>query len=514
LSDKHIRKSSLHIIVGAGLILLQSILPDSAAGLSIVWVRDIELLSNDRSPLSLSRFVKDSEDNYIIAGHIRVEPRFYSQHISIGKLNSEVDSLLWARDYGLPGLDSVFYAIREVLLIDEDGIIVTGEYGGSINDDPFGIYAISVDSEGDSIWTFRIETESSARVRDIVAIPDEGYVIGARGRSYEEHRNSHILFIKLNLAGELVDVFRYSRADSTELGISSMLLTADGNLAVCGGSWTYYEGKRYPFWRGMLSIFDLDGELIWLSELSDFVGGHISHHGYFQDMIQRRNGDFVMCGNTTYRVDNPDYKFWLLAADEEGNCDWSRTYDCDEELSGSAPLKYIFEADRQFVCFAYYQDYALETRRPYVMVTDENGRFVEDLLFPEEHDRRSFKDVKETDEGEYVCRIGSWNLVKVTLREDYVKPETELPLSLRIISAYPNPFNTQARFVYSLPYSTSYSLYLYDHAGRFVRSLSSGYGAAGVHHGWLDAGSLPSGNYYIRLLTPDGTMTSPIVITK
>lgn len=81
-----------------------------------------------------------------------------------------------------------------------------------------------------------------------------------------------------------------------------------------------------------------------------------------------------------------------------------------------------------------------------------------------------------------------------------------LPMVFGLDNPYPNPFNSSVSIGYSLINAGEVRLSLLDLNGRLVRLLLSGKAAAGQHNLTLNAGSLPSGLYIIRL--DSGGMTS------
>jgi hypothetical protein len=78
------------------------------------------------------------------------------------------------------------------------------------------------------------------------------------------------------------------------------------------------------------------------------------------------------------------------------------------------------------------------------------------------------------------------------------------PVALRLDPASPNPFNPRTVLRYELPHAGAVHLAVVDLRGRHVRTLVSGYQAAGRHRiGWdgLDDAGRPvaSGTYVVRL---------------
>ncbi len=73
------------------------------------------------------------------------------------------------------------------------------------------------------------------------------------------------------------------------------------------------------------------------------------------------------------------------------------------------------------------------------------------------------------------------------------------PAELKVISSYPNPFNASTRITYNVTKPGDIKLRLYDITGRLVKECLKEYKTAGKHEYHLDATSMPSGTYFMRL---------------
>ena len=81
-----------------------------------------------------------------------------------------------------------------------------------------------------------------------------------------------------------------------------------------------------------------------------------------------------------------------------------------------------------------------------------------------------------------------------------VEVVVELAESFGLSPAYPNPFNPQTSFELSLREGQQVSVFVYNTIGQRVATLHEGYLSGGaVHLFRFDAGTLPSGLYFIRV---------------
>ena len=85
--------------------------------------------------------------------------------------------------------------------------------------------------------------------------------------------------------------------------------------------------------------------------------------------------------------------------------------------------------------------------------------------------------------------------------------------------AYPNPSNAGARLSFTTSSRQRVNLSLYDVGGRRVRTIQDGEVDAGVHSlNWdgndASGRSLASGLYFARLMTPAGTRSIRLVVSR
>lgn len=92
--------------------------------------------------------------------------------------------------------------------------------------------------------------------------------------------------------------------------------------------------------------------------------------------------------------------------------------------------------------------------------------------------------------------------------------EDDVPNSLTLQQNFPNPFNGTTVVEYLLPTSSTIRLVVYDILGKEVRVIAEGRQESGSHHVMLDASSMASGAYLVRLSTPDGVRTRLICLLR
>ena len=86
--------------------------------------------------------------------------------------------------------------------------------------------------------------------------------------------------------------------------------------------------------------------------------------------------------------------------------------------------------------------------------------------------------------------------------------EPDLP---QVLILSPNPVLAEVRFQYALPRPAVVRVDLYDTTGRRVRELFSGRQSAGIYTLVTDLTNVPTGSYFLRLSSPEGSTTQPLI---
>ncbi|NNE36459.1 MAG: T9SS type A sorting domain-containing protein [Rhodothermales bacterium] len=88
------------------------------------------------------------------------------------------------------------------------------------------------------------------------------------------------------------------------------------------------------------------------------------------------------------------------------------------------------------------------------------------------------------------------------------------PMSNRLSSVYPDPFNTRASVTYLLETDGHVTISVFDVLGRPIKQLANGHHNAGTHTEELDGTGMTSGLYVIRLETPTGVQSRTVTLVK
>jgi hypothetical protein len=94
-----------------------------------------------------------------------------------------------------------------------------------------------------------------------------------------------------------------------------------------------------------------------------------------------------------------------------------------------------------------------------------------------------------------------------------------LPQATTLAAIYPNPFNPRTTIEFELAETGAIELAIYDVGGRLVRVMDSGTRSAGRYQATWDgldnAGrAVPTGTYFCRLNTPQGSQTRKLTLAR
>ena len=79
---------------------------------------------------------------------------------------------------------------------------------------------------------------------------------------------------------------------------------------------------------------------------------------------------------------------------------------------------------------------------------------------------------------------------------------------------YPNPFNPSSQVSFTLPKESYVSLHAYDVRGERVDTIFEGYQVKGHHTYTWNASSLPSGVYYIKMISDHSSLSTKAMLLK
>jgi len=92
--------------------------------------------------------------------------------------------------------------------------------------------------------------------------------------------------------------------------------------------------------------------------------------------------------------------------------------------------------------------------------------------------------------------------------------EGSVPENYHLINAYPNPFNPKTTIQYDVPEDALVLITVSDLQGKVIETLIKRYYLAGSYSVVWDASGLPSGTYFVKMISGDFTQTQKITLVK
>ncbi|MCI0448810.1 MAG: T9SS type A sorting domain-containing protein [Chlorobi bacterium] len=90
----------------------------------------------------------------------------------------------------------------------------------------------------------------------------------------------------------------------------------------------------------------------------------------------------------------------------------------------------------------------------------------------------------------------------------------EIPRNYELNQNYPNPFNPSTKINFSIPKSSLVKITVFDPLGRVVETIVNQNLKAGYYSATWNAGNLPSGVYFYKILANEFTQTKKMILVK
>jgi hypothetical protein len=198
--------------------------------------------------------------------------------------------------------------------------------------------------------------------------------------------------------------------------------------------------------------------------------GAIGYDYYGRSVIPTQDGGYLVVGDGSFWVDQ-EYFNVILKTDSLGNQEWFESI-CGYWLPYGCGLNSVVEIG--------VGDYIAAGSRS--VNGDSTGSNVEVIRFSE------YTGVPQVD--------------------------TPQPQTFKLYPAYPNPFNSIAKISYELPVPGPVQIEIYNLLGQRVSTLQNKMVEAGRHEITWNAGDLPSGIYFIRMVANNFGKVMKVVLLK
>ena len=89
-----------------------------------------------------------------------------------------------------------------------------------------------------------------------------------------------------------------------------------------------------------------------------------------------------------------------------------------------------------------------------------------------------------------------------------------VPVVYNLFPAYPNPFNPSTNIAFDLPENSPVTLKVYNVTGEEIKTLVNNTLTAGRYHVVFEGNGIPSGIYFVRIVTKDYLSTKKLILMK
>ena len=408
--------------------------------------------------------------------------------------------LQWSRTFGGIYDDRA----RAVTVTAEGDFVVAGWISGDTSRyEDFAL--IKIGADGDSIWGRTYGGQSSDLASDVLQTEDGGFVIAGQTHSFGAGGYDAWL-LKTDADGD--SVWSHTYGGRGWDAAYSIAPTADGGFALAGETGSFGAGA-YDMW---LVRTDSIGDSLW----SRTYGG-----GSFDEarsMALASDGGFMLAGYTGSFGQGWE-NAWFVKTDSSGNMEWNRTFGNGLQVYA---LDIVRLPDGGYIAGGFYSNDVGNT--PFWLLRiNSNGDSLWGRIWGDTH-ADGINALERTSDGGYVLAgLIGWRMDRTsgdavmmrTAPDPAVAEEHPYsPVKDYSIAMFPNPFNSVCTIAFALPTTQQISLKVYDLLGREVSVLQQGWAEAGTHNVRFDAGNLPSGIYFYRLIAGSQSLSRKMVLLK
>jgi regulation of enolase protein 1 (concanavalin A-like superfamily) len=434
-----------------------------------------------------SSVAQASDDGYLVLGTTN---SYGAGKEDVWLIRTDSDGeTLWARTYGGTRSDNAYSVSRT----SDGGYIVVGTTN-SWDPSGYDIWLIRTDSQGDAFWARTYGGSDYDIGRSVLQTSDSGFIVA--GYAYTKSTGYDIYLVRTNANG---DTLWTRTLGGPEADYAYSLAEAPyGSFIVLGNTVSFGAGAK-DVW---LIKVDSNGNPLWVRT----YGGSKDDVG--RSVVQTSGGGFIVAGYTlSYGAGSSDV--WLIRIDSNGDTLWTRTYGGSDNDEGHSVVE---TADGGYII-------AGETKRfltqvdVYLIGVDSVG----DTLWTRAYGGAQGDEghsIIETSDGGYIVAgetfsfgAGSGDVYLLKLGSKVgVDENSQISVSKAWRNrVWPNPTAGTCWISYGSRTSGVVKIALYDLTGRVIEEVYEGYQGSGEHRIKVDAHSLPSGIYFLRLETSDGT---------
>lgn len=174
-------------------------------------------------------------------------------------------------------------------------------------------------------WEIKYKCDSALSNNCVIHSINSGYLIA--GRSTKDYSGlwGGIFIFKIDENGDTLWTKFYGDFNYSDRYPKKIIEDNNGNFYICGQFYVY--SQNYGPDGVFLIKFDSSGNLLWSKRYSDTV----HEYEYYRSFIKTSDDKLLMlCVASTWQ--SPTVSQFLVKTDLNGNLEWSKSYDCNEEV--------------------------------------------------------------------------------------------------------------------------------------------------------------------------------------
>ncbi|MDP8237739.1 MAG: T9SS type A sorting domain-containing protein [Candidatus Hatepunaea meridiana] len=494
--NKFIERNTMRITLS---LILTVLISSSYATIEIEWSC---VLDENTRPIS---FIQTDDRGFLIYG--------YHDRAIFTRIDSDIE-IIWRRSWDIIHKNS---HCEKLIALPDGHYVLVGNMLTELENDEYGesdIFLFEFNDNGDSLNYTIWESDDYVFMKDVVELDDGGYIFIAYIES-NDHQDKEYIAIRVNSEGEVIweETIQHPVPDFDLYDISR---AADGNFLICGK--IYITRPNRGNYGHILSI-DSDGEILWRQNIESFSG----RSGSFVESLTISNNSFAVIGtvgsggihdNIWYSTFNPEFE----------NDVNKRIMNIEVGLVNgiTLPGSNIFILTR-----IEDQNYPNDYQRGYLLVhINEEGDSLDSHFWMP--DSLAYARIINTSDGGAAI-VGRRNIhprstryrdviIKIAPIEDNDIAEgfksNDFPHTVCLMPSYPNPFNSTTRISYELNDIMNVEVSIFNTLGQQIAVLDRGERAAGTYNLTWNADNVPSGIYFIKLITPTVKLTRKVLLVR
>ncbi|RMD91791.1 MAG: choice-of-anchor D domain-containing protein [Calditrichaeota bacterium] len=443
-----------------------------------------------------------ADGGFILAGSTILPEEDFTDVLIIK--TDKYGEVLWTTTFGGDDNESA----SAILPTPDGGYLVaatTASFGAGGQD----VYIIKIDADGNEQWHKTYGDVLDDRATAMVRAPNGGYLIVGATQKDVTGRDAYVL--RIDEQGNKLWSKNYG-GNGGEIA-HDVQVTRDGNYIIVGSTTSSGAGQFDVY----LFKIDDNGNVQW----EKTYGGDIWDIGF--SVQQTDDNGFVVAGYTTsFGAQARD--FYLIKTDEMGNLQWSKVFGGEHNDEAGVVRQ---TSDGGFLLAGFTVNFFSANKEYsdlYLVKTDAQGNVLWSKNFGGEKSEGA-SDLLLDDEGGVII-IGTTNsyskdndIFWLKLNEmgnitSVGSTPLEPPKTFVLEQNFPNPFNPETRIRYHLPVKSHVKLQIINLKGQVVATLVDEAESPGVHSLVFNAGHLPSGIYFYRIITNKIAETKRMLLIK